>query len=73
MLTLHLLLLPLQEAFEDTAAADGRFCCCQTSGIFLNCREEEEEEGWRKGVKDDRGAGGGRGLLDRWLHSSLRH
>lgn len=60
MLTLHLLLLSLQEAFEDTAAADGRFCCCQTSGIFLNCREEEE--GWRKSVKDDRGAGRGRGL-----------
>lgn len=58
MLTLHLFLLSLQEAFEDTAAADGRFCCCQTHGVFLTCREEEEE-GWRNGIKDDNGAGGG--------------
>lgn len=59
MLTLHLFLLSLQEAFEDTAAAaaDGRFCCCQTHGVFLTCREEEE--GWRNGVKADNGAGGG--------------
>lgn len=60
LLTLHLFLLALQEAFEDTAAAaDGRFCCCQTHGVFLTCREEEEEEGWRNSVKDDSGAGGG--------------
>lgn len=58
VLTLHLFLLSLQEAFEDTAAAaGGRFCCCQTHGVFLTCREEEE--GWRNGVKDDNGAGGG--------------
>lgn len=62
MLTLLLFLLSLQEAFEDTAAADGRFCCCQTHGVFLTCREEEEE-GWRNGVKDDNGAGGLRVIL----------
>lgn len=57
VLTLHLFLPSLQEAFEDTAAAaDGRFCCCQTHGVFLTRREEEE--GWRNGVKDDNGAGG---------------
>lgn len=63
VLTLLLFLLSLQEAFEDTAAAaDGRFCCCQTHGVFLTCREEEEE-GWRNGVQDDNGAGGLRVIL----------
>lgn len=56
MLTLHLFLLELQEAFEDTAAADGRFCCCQTYGVVLTCKEEDERGG---GGEDDKDAGRG--------------